>query len=117
VAPPFFRNAAQIEGLARFAERNAWPQPPDAFARQAEAAIGHDARERVGQIRAPTLVLVGALDLVNPPEVARALAEAIPGASLSILAKVGHLPHIEDGLAFREVIAAFLQQQEENAPG
>ncbi|MDR3639212.1 MAG: alpha/beta fold hydrolase [Isosphaeraceae bacterium] len=111
VAPPFFRNASQVEGLVRFAERNAWPQPPEAFARQAAAAVGHDTRDRVGQIRVPTLVLAGALDIVNPPEIARALAEAIPGSRLSILPDVGHLPHIEDGPGFREAVGHFLQEQ------
>ena len=107
VAPKFYKNEAQIEGLVRFAERNEFPQDADAFERQAQAAFTHDTRERLHAIEAPTLGLVGAEDWVNPPEIARELAALIPGASLKVLPGVGHMPHIEDGTSFRETIAEF----------
>ena len=108
VAPAFYRNPAQVEGLIRFAERNEWPQDLDAFRRQAHAAAEHEIGDRLAQIATPTLVVVGALDLVNPPDTSRRLADKIPGAKLAILPEVGHLPHIEDGPGFRDAIAGFL---------
>jgi 3-oxoadipate enol-lactonase len=108
VAPPFYRQASQVDGLIQFADRNPWPQDPEAFARQAAAALTHDTSTRLEQIKIPTLVLSGEVDLLNPPRVARMLAEGIRGAKLALLEGVGHMPHVEDQLRFRIEIERFL---------
>jgi 3-oxoadipate enol-lactonase len=109
VAPPFYAHKEQIDGLVRFAEGNSWPQDPAAFTRQARAAIAHDARDRLGGVEVPCLVLVGALDLVNPPRVAEDLANRLSNARTIVLPNVGHMPHIENKLDFRQALEQFLQ--------
>jgi pimeloyl-ACP methyl ester carboxylesterase len=54
-------------------------------------------------------VLVGELDLVNPPRVAEDLANRLSGSRMVVLPGVGHMPHIEDKVGFREALERFLQ--------
>lgn len=49
-----------------------------------------DLTSELGQILAPALVIGGEQDRVFPPEHSRAIAAAIPGATLEIIAGAGH---------------------------
>ncbi|CAG9213670.1 alpha/beta fold hydrolase [Burkholderia gladioli] len=67
-----------------------------AFARQTAAVIGRpDSRRELPSIAVPSLVLVGDSDPVTPPEFAREMAEAIPGAKLVIVSECGHTSPLE----------------------
>lgn len=67
-----------------------------AFARQTAAVIGRpDSRRELSSIAVPSLVLVGDSDPVTPPEFAREMAEAIPGAKLVIVPECGHTSPLE----------------------
>lgn len=60
-------------------------------------AIGrHDTSARLGEIRAPTLVVHGTADQMLPASNGEAIARAVPGARLELLDGVGHMFWIED---------------------
>lgn len=64
-----------------------------------------------GQLRAlknPTLVIVGAEDTGTPPDMAREIAAAIPGARLEVIPQAAHLSNIEQADRFNELLLAFL---------
>ena len=51
--------------------------------------------DRLGEIRCPTLVLVGELDPSTPPAAAATLTEAIPGARMVVFPNASHLVQLE----------------------
>jgi len=69
-----------------------------------------DRTELLPHIRVPTLVIVGEEDAVTPPDVARQMAEGIPGARLVVLPHAGHLANVEAPEAFNEAVRSFLQE-------
>ena len=54
-----------------------------------------DVHDRLGEVRCPTLVLVGEQDPSTPPAAALALADAIPGARMVVLPKASHMIQLE----------------------
>ncbi len=56
----------------------------------------------------PVLVIVGDEDGVTPPAQARAMADAIPGASLVVIRSAGHLPTMERPVETTDALLAFL---------
>jgi YbgC/YbaW family acyl-CoA thioester hydrolase len=57
----------------------------------------------------PTLVIVGDEDELTPPTQARAMVDAIPGASLVVIRSAGHLPTVERPVESTAAILAFLE--------
>jgi pimeloyl-ACP methyl ester carboxylesterase len=66
------------------------PTPPFAFQRQLEGTYTLNTWERLGQIKAPTLVITGGDDVLIPARNSELLAERIPGAKLHIIPNAGH---------------------------
>lgn len=58
--------------------------------------------------RVPTLVIVGELDIVVPPDIARIVASSIPGSRLEIVAGAGHSVYFEKPAEFNRILGEFL---------
>jgi len=69
--------------------------PLEALRRHYTVVGGFDVRERVGQIRAPTLVMTGDQDPLVPPDNSRFLAEHIPGAEIIVFPGARHAFNVE----------------------
>ena len=82
----------------------------EAFLRQQQAIMGRpDSRPGLAAIRCPTLMLVGEQDEGTPPELAREIAAAIPGARLVIVPDSGHLSTIEQPQAVTKALVEWMQ--------
>jgi YbgC/YbaW family acyl-CoA thioester hydrolase len=67
-----------------------------------------DSRPLLPDVKVPALVLVGAEDATAPPAVARAMADAIPGARYAEVPAAGHVSPLEQPLVASRLLADFL---------
>lgn len=75
------------------------------------AAARFDVVARLGEIRAPTLVLAGRHDPFTPPaQGAERIARGIPGSRLEIFESSGHFPFIEEPGKFVATARRFLDE-------
>jgi pimeloyl-ACP methyl ester carboxylesterase len=77
-----------------------------------ELLPSHDVRHRLGELRAPTLVVVGEHDEETPLAYAEALAEGIRGASLQTIPGSGHIANLEAPEAVNAALRAHLDAVE-----
>ncbi len=89
-APAFIENSAEF--LKQMIETNlAQPTPIQTLMKRVAAAQAFDSFDRLGQIKAPTLVIHGDIDLLIPPANGDVLAAAITGAEKLTLSGAAHM--------------------------
>lgn len=91
------KNKAMIDGTST-----------DGYAGSCAAVRDFDFWAKVGEIKAPTLVIAGTHDAAVPPADAQKLAHAIPGARYTELS-AAHISNIEDAARFTAEVSAFLK--------
>ncbi|MDD5656453.1 MAG: alpha/beta fold hydrolase [Elusimicrobia bacterium] len=68
-----------------------------------------DTTPALASIRVPTLVLAGDSDEITPPESARAMTAAIPGARFAVIGGAGHMSSLENPGEFNRLLLDFLR--------
>lgn len=84
--------------------------PADAIIPLLCSNLEHDLRDQVHQIRVPTLVLCGEMDLLTPPRYARFLHDQIQGSELILFPECGHISPLEVPELFNRAVWEFLKK-------
>jgi pimeloyl-ACP methyl ester carboxylesterase len=106
--PEMYVDRPEFAGALADFVRSRPAQPLDAFLAQSEAAIGHDASAILGDIGIPTLVTVGAHDLVCSPRFAKRIKERIGGSEMVVFDHLSHGGLHEDPETFNRATLEFL---------
>jgi pimeloyl-ACP methyl ester carboxylesterase len=96
-----------IDQLAAFV-RGRPPQPLDAFIRQSNAVIAHDALAQLAHIDAPTQITFGRHDMVTSTRFADAMKQGIKDTEIVVFETCAHAPIYESVSEFNEKTLRFL---------
>lgn len=97
--------------------REALSTDPDVYARTALAVAELDLLDRLGDIRAPALVLWGDHDVLVPRTYSDALVAGIERAELVVVPDAGHLCTLEQPELVNGLIRDFLDRNPSSSPG
>lgn len=98
-----------IQSLGDFV-RSRPAQSLEAFVRQSNAVIAHDAESQLGRIRAPTQITFGRRDLLTSTRFADGLKNAIRGSEVVIFEGCAHAPIYERVDEFNQRTLEFLRR-------
>jgi pimeloyl-ACP methyl ester carboxylesterase len=99
-----------IESLAAFV-RGRPAQPVEAFLRQSDAVIAHDASAALTAIKAPTQITFGRHDVVTSTRFADAIKAGISRSEMIVFEGCSHAPIYENVAEFNDRTLNFLRRQ------
>jgi 3-oxoadipate enol-lactonase len=102
-----------VRELVRDMQRRAFDHLLSAYAEEPhpqEHGPDEPAATRLGRLQAPTLVIVGELDMPDFPAIADRIATEAASARVISLNGVAHLPSLEKPELFAELVLAFLDE-------
>lgn len=107
-SPEFVRMHPDLmaQALERYAQLDY-----EAVIRLCECFLAFDVADRLGEIKAPTCVIVGDRDILKGQEYAKEIVRGIPNAQLHIIAGAGHATCWERSEVFNTIVLGFLAKQ------
>jgi 3-oxoadipate enol-lactonase len=99
-----------VREAVRVMQREAFELQAPVWDELDEEPLVDDVAGRLGEIRAPTLVLVGEEDVPDMHRIAGRLADAIPGAKSGTVPRAAHVPHLERPADFDALVLPFLAE-------
>jgi len=108
-APPFYdKGWSDLKDGQTAAVLNPNPQSREGFEGQLDACIRHDSESRLSEIKVPTLITVGDMDIFTPPAFSQVLHDGIKNSKYVSFPKGGHVHHWEDLPRFNQITTEFL---------
>ncbi len=111
----YYAEPGNLNALIQLAEQAVNQQDFQQYMRQSKAFKRHDALDRLSSITAPSHVICGEEDIYTPPRYSLDIANAIPGATLSMMPEVGHGMFWESTEAFNRLVIDFIRNVESGA--
>lgn len=108
-APPHYEKSLEaLKADQKAAVNNPALQSQSGFEGQLDACINHDAVSRLHNIKCPTMITIGLLDIFTPPAFSELLHQRIPHAEYVTFPLGGHVHHWEDLDRFNRTTLDFL---------
>jgi len=104
--PPFIAGSPDVVEQIRTLIRTTAPQGFIGCGRAIQALRLTD---RLGEIEAPTLIIVGADDMGTPVALSELMQARIPGSKLVVLDSAAHLSNVEQAEPFNQALTDFLE--------
>jgi 3-oxoadipate enol-lactonase len=104
----WFTEAGMDLPVVAKAYRRLLDDDPASWAKTFDAIAEHNVLDRLGDVRARTLVVTGDADVATPPRFAEEMAAALPDCELRILEGVPHMGYLERPELLARTILDFL---------
>jgi 3-oxoadipate enol-lactonase len=111
------RDPADVDPAVRERVRTMQRQIFDNYAQELAAGVEPseellvpDLRARLGEVRAPTLVVVGEVDQPDIHGIAERLHAEIPNARKAVIRAAAHIPNLERPEEFEQLVTGFLDE-------